>query len=350
MPLPFQPQDLFVAPNGNDHWSGRLPKPDAKKTDGPLASLSRARDLIRERKRTGTLAGPVTVWVRGGRYTLREPLVFTPEDTAPVTFAAYPREKPALSGGQRIEGWRAEKLRARDVWVAEVPEAKDGAWVFRSLFVNDRRAQRPRWPKVGKEPQRRNFLRIEDVPGGRLQGAQLFESYDAFKVAKGDVPESKYVTDIEAVVLHYWIEERMPIVSYDPATRLVRSSHRSRFSLTDDWSGMWARYYLDNVFEKLTEPGEWFLDRRAGKVYYVPRPGEKIEKVEAYAPRLEQLVKLEGQPEEGKHVEFLRFVGLTFEHTEWRQVVGGRASAGKLKEGVLYAATAQAASDLPGVI
>ena len=350
MPNPFPPQDLFVATNGRDNWSGSLPKPNKERTDGPLASVAKAREIVRERKRTGALAAPLTVWIRGGRYELAEPLVFTPEDSAPVTYAAYPREKPVFSGGRRIEGWRAEKLRGQEVWAADVPEARDGRWIFRSLFVNGRRAQRSRWPKVGKAPDRRNFLRIADVPGGKLQGAQLFESYNAFVAEPGDIEDSPHVTDIEAVILHFWIEERMPIAAYDSKTRLVRSSHHSRFPLTDDWAGQWARYYLDNVFEKLGEPGEWYLDARSGKVYYVPRHGEKLEEIQAYAPRLEQLLKLEGRPAEEKHVEFLRFVGLTFEHTEWRQVVGGRASAGKLKPGIQYAATAQAASDLPGAV
>ena len=38
---------IFVAPNGNDAWSGSLAEPNAAKTDGPLATLERAREKIR---------------------------------------------------------------------------------------------------------------------------------------------------------------------------------------------------------------------------------------------------------------------------------------------------------------
>ena len=38
---------LYVAPDGNDAWSGRLPRPNREGTDGPVATLSRARDLAR---------------------------------------------------------------------------------------------------------------------------------------------------------------------------------------------------------------------------------------------------------------------------------------------------------------
>jgi hypothetical protein len=71
----------YVATNGNDAWSGQLPEPNAVGADGPLASLGRARDLIRATKSAGGLKQPITVFVRGGRYALAEPLVLTPEDS-----------------------------------------------------------------------------------------------------------------------------------------------------------------------------------------------------------------------------------------------------------------------------
>ena len=69
---------FYVAPNGNDAWSGKLPSPNRAKTDGPFATLQRARDVLREHKRGqgGTLDQPVTVFVRGGTYFLTAPLVF----------------------------------------------------------------------------------------------------------------------------------------------------------------------------------------------------------------------------------------------------------------------------------
>src|SRR3990167_5752472 len=64
---------LYVAPNGNDAWSGRLAEP--KDTDGPLATLQQARDAIRKLKKQGPLpAGGVVVELRGGVYELARPL------------------------------------------------------------------------------------------------------------------------------------------------------------------------------------------------------------------------------------------------------------------------------------
>ena len=58
---------FYVATNGNDAWSGTLPAPNSAGTDGPFATLERARDAIRTLNRMGQLpAGDITVWLRGG--------------------------------------------------------------------------------------------------------------------------------------------------------------------------------------------------------------------------------------------------------------------------------------------
>src|SRR5712692_10534530 len=88
---------FYVAPNGDDAWSGRLLAPNTGKTDGPFATIARARDAVRQLKAAeGGLQQPVTVSIRGGTYFLREPIILTPEDSGtagcPVTYAAYHKE------------------------------------------------------------------------------------------------------------------------------------------------------------------------------------------------------------------------------------------------------------------
>ena len=101
---------LYVSAQGNDAWSGRLPEPNAAKTDGPFATLERARDAIRSMRAGAPLRAPASVYVRGGAYALSAPLVFLPEDSgtpeAPITYASYPGEKVIASGGRMITGWK----------------------------------------------------------------------------------------------------------------------------------------------------------------------------------------------------------------------------------------------------
>ena len=80
--------DYYVSPRGNDAWSGRIPEPNAARSDGPLATVSQAQDRIRNAKLAGpNRAGPLAVAIRGGTYFLAEPLRFTPEDSGTRTIA-----------------------------------------------------------------------------------------------------------------------------------------------------------------------------------------------------------------------------------------------------------------------
>ena len=37
-----------------------------------------------------------------------------------------------------------------------------------------------------------------------------------------------------------------------------------------------SRFFIDNVFEELDAPGEWFLDKQKGILYYYPEPGTDL--------------------------------------------------------------------------
>jgi hypothetical protein len=80
--------DFVVAPGGDDAGPGTRER--------PFATVGRAREAVRALK----AKKPATVLLRGGTYFFPETLVFTPEDSgtaeAPVTYAAWPGEKPVL--------------------------------------------------------------------------------------------------------------------------------------------------------------------------------------------------------------------------------------------------------------
>src|SRR3954471_88952 len=88
-----EPLQLHVAPNGDDAASGA--------ESHPSATIPRPRDEIRQRKPRGAL-----VHVHGGTYRLRDPLLFTPQDSgtaeAPIIYEAVAGETPVFSGGSLI--------------------------------------------------------------------------------------------------------------------------------------------------------------------------------------------------------------------------------------------------------
>ncbi|WP_428936977.1 right-handed parallel beta-helix repeat-containing protein [Fontivita pretiosa] len=342
-------QVFYVSTRGRDNWSGRLPEPNADGSDGPLASLDRARRLIRELKHSAQLAGPVSVYLRGGSYPIASPVVFTPEDSCPVTYAAFPGEQPILTGGQRAVGpWKITRVNDREVWTSTVPRVASGSFYFRSLYVDGQRRPRARWPKPGPN-EAPNWLWIEDVPGATLQDDHFRGSF-GFVAAPGDVRAFRNLADVEAVIMHYWIEERMPLASFDPQTRLVRSPLQSVFVLRDESGVKWARYYLDNVLEHLAEPGEWYLDRSDGTLYYIPLPGESPDNTQVVIPQLTQLIQFEGAPDEGRFVEFIRLVGITFQHTDWDRRTDAAVPGAPPEQQKPKAAAGQAAYNIPAVI
>ncbi len=304
--------DFVVSTQGNDSWSGTLPAPSGDRRDGPFATLARALEAVRARRRAGPAPGPVTVLVRGGVYRLEAPLVFGPEDSgtaaAPTVIAAWPGEQPVFSGGRPIDGWTAGP---DGVWTAQVPEVRSGEWSFTQLFVNDGRRRRARTPNTG-------FFRIEGPLvqlADRDRSKAPPEARLGFRFAPGDLARWDDWEDMQVVLFHSWT------ASIHWLADLNETERTARFTAPCGWPvGYWeprARYYIENVRAALDEPGEWHLDRRAGVLSYIPLPGETPGTAAAVAPRLSRLVEFRGDPELGLWVEHITLRGLAFHHAAW---------------------------------
>jgi len=299
---------FFVSPDGDDRWSGRLQSPSPSRTDGPFATISRVQEAIRQLKAIGGHQRAVAVLIRGGTYFLSEPLLFTANDSGTdscnITYISYPGETPILSGGRPITGWRQVTVGGRQLWAADVPEAQESKWPFHELWVNGQRRIRARHPNTG-------YLRVAELPDVTNE-TQWTEGQRRFRFHEGDMVAWETATEAEIVVMNRWVESRLPIVSINEAENLITFSKSSTFRLDPG-----DLYYVENAFELLGSAGEWYLNRTAGILYYLPMPDEDMAKAEVIAPVLSQLMILEGKPEAGQLVEHIIFRGLTFAHTGW---------------------------------
>lgn len=302
--------DFYVATNGRDDWSGRLAQPNANLTDGPFATLLRARNAVRELKRASHKKN-FAVKICGGTYLLRKTLVFSLEDSAPkggtITYAALSRETPILSSGVPIRGWR--KLRenppelsaaARDkVWVADLPAGFDR---LLSLYDGLQRLPRARTkgftpPEFVKPNQPLNQLRF---PPGTIKNWPDLNEAELLVI-----PSCDYEMNI------------LPIASVDAEagvakTGLSPSRPIGRVKYFD------KTLWVENILEALDEPGEWACNKAQRKIYLWPKgdhPGDGI-----VAPMLTELVKVEGKIDydgpRDEPVRGLAFKGLTFVHTD----------------------------------
>ncbi|MCE5241180.1 right-handed parallel beta-helix repeat-containing protein [bacterium] len=300
-----------VSPAGNDAWSGKLAAPNKTKTDGPVATLAAAQKLVRAAMLKGA-PGPLQVVIRGGTYALTEPLAFGPQDSGsaacPIVYVAMKGETPVFSGGARITGWRRGEGK---LWVADVPGVKSGDWTFHQLFVGGQRRTRARTPNEGT-------LKL----AGTLRPLQGRDSRSdpatkqGFIYSGNDLQRWDELDDVNVIVYHAWTSSRHWIKELDEQEKIVR------FRAPSGWPiGYWdraGRYFVENFRAALDSPGEWYLSRAEGRLYYWPLPGEDMTRATVIAPRLQHLLEIKGDAAVGLPVSHVTFNGLSFQYADWQ--------------------------------
>ena len=258
---------------------------------------------LRELKRQGPFSGPVEVVLSEGVHTVSEPLRFTPEDsgteTTPITYRAETPGAAAISGGMRITGWRADR---DGTWSVDVPQVREGSLYFRQLFVDGRRAVRARSPNHGFFHTACLIKRLEHT---RRQA-------DGFYFTGSDLNQ-ELVSSPDTMLVAYqsWLSLQYRIKEFRPQTKAVFAEPMM------DITRSRSRYLIENAPGCLDAPGEWYLDRKTGIVRYIPLRGEDMRKATIIAPVTPSLLQFKGDPEQGDYVEYLRFLGLRFEHADW---------------------------------
>ncbi len=329
--------NFYVSTKGDDAWSGRLAAPNSARSDGPKASLAGARDAVRALKAKRPLSDAVHVRISGGSYFLTKPATFTEADSGtpafPVVYEALPGERPVFSGGRAITGFKAGP---DGLWRVRIPDVVDGKWYFEQLFVNDHRAVRARQPNSALDPWldvrtsaagikanlKRSFHTMKGVSEtAALQGKVVHRITTAPGVLAplaGLTPDQS--KDVNVVVYHGWDATRRFLGSLDVASDSL-FEEGTKWAPWNPWreGGL---FHIENFKAALDAPGEWFLDRE-GTLFYMPLPGQDPAGTDVFAPRLDVLVVLEGQPESGRFVENIQFKGLSFQHGQWLTPAGG---------------------------
>lgn len=350
---------FYLSPQGKDANDGRSPI-GTEEGKGPWATLRGARDALRKLRQEGKVRGEVEVRMLPGRYPVTETLEFGPDDSHTTFRAEGEPGSVILDGGMELLGLREEMREGRRTWVMEIPEVKEGKCYFRSLFVDGKRRPRARLPKFSPDVKGvKNLFRI-----GKLrfpEKRKMFDGDHVFQPVPGDFQDWPSLPDAEIVILHYWIETRMGTPRYDPKTGWVTCTRRSVFNLYESFNPKLARYYIDNLKEALTEPGEWYLDRSEGCFYYLPFPEEVLGKTEVVAAITKCFIRAEGQafnhgeeirdPYGPRLVEHLRFEGLTFRNGDWYAPPGEMLPHDRVRiEDIPFGSSPQGASHVPGVI
>jgi len=295
---------FHVAPEGDDAASGSA--------ESPWQTLEGARDNLRALRADGALTRRVIVNLRGEHQRAGAPLRLTQEDSgapgAPVVWRSEPGHEAVISGGYTIREWTV-----RDgLWVADVSMLSNAETGSPSaLWIDGERRTVARTPNVGE------YFRTDGQadPSARvdLTAGRTYENH-AFAYTEGLEPWPD-LDQALVVAFHAWE------ASYHRIAELTPEQFTVQF-VNDAWwrFGQWERhqrFYVENVRAALDQPGEWYVDRKAGLLYYLPRPGETPDRVTAVIPAVRHVLFVDGDPESGAYAEHLEFEGLTFAYTDW---------------------------------
>ncbi len=298
--------NLYVSPSGHDEWSGALPDPSPSGADGPFATLERARDALRALRRPisnpqspiSNLPSPISVFLRSGDYELRDSFALDERDSgapdAPVAYRAYPGERPRLLGGQKVTNFRPvsdpavlerfDEPARRHVVEADLAASgitdlgclrprgmgRPALPAHLELFFDGRPMTVARWPNV--DAGTGGFTHIAGWPEAGQRDDE--HGHDVGRTEFGfhyDGDRPRRWKRFDDVWLHgYWAwdwantYEELETIDLD--RRLITLKPPSSY-----WGFRTGnRFYFLNVLEELDAPGEYYVDRDAGKLYFWP--------------------------------------------------------------------------------
>jgi hypothetical protein len=301
--------DVFVSPRGSDSAPGTAVR--------PVRTLERARDLVRQRDTD--LAADLTVHLSPGEYRLARPLALDARDSGSNGHRVIWQGTGAvISGGRRVLGWQPVAGRP-GLWQAPVPASLANT---RQLYVNGVREQRARGPlPVGLTATDTGYTATAGTMAGWRNPGDIEFVYTA----------GEALWNVARYGLGQWTEPRCEIAAstgttitmaqpcWDNSTKRVEFPDIPGRSVNMVGPGKLTDgklpAYVENAFEVLDTPGEWYLDRAARTVYYLARPGTSPRFADVEMPALETLVDGQGTAQAPIHDIALR--GLRFEYATW---------------------------------
>ena len=308
--------ELWVSPEGNDRNPGTRER--------PLASVAVAQRNARELRRVADpgVEHGVRIILRGGVYPLSSPLLFRPEDSgtdaSPTILAAAAAERPVLSGGLAVTGWRKLEEEMTElpaaargnVWVADAPRFGGRILELCQLWIGERKATRARHPSgaamerlLGWDRERREAVISAALVGAITNPAGL----EMFVQQQWEIA----ILRVKALRL----EGARAFLTFQEPESQLEFEHPWPQPILPPAGG--GAFFLTGVAQFLDQPGEWWQELPGGRVFYWPRESEDFPRMPVIAPALTTLLEVIGTLD--RPVAHVQFQGITFAHTAWRR-------------------------------
>ncbi len=272
--------EIFISPKGSDNNQGTA--------DAPLKSLEKAKQLARLILKEAS-GSTVIISVGQGTYPLEKAVAFSGEDLANETnniiIKASENAKPVFTGSRRLGEWKVFKDKSRlemlpaearsKVFVTDLKRA--GILDYGNpiepgnrpeLFCNGQLQTLSRWPNY-------SFAKA-----GLVKGAT--ELPPTFMKKRGtkegifeytDHRQNRWAAEKEVYLGGYWFwdwaDEFQQVSKVDTLSKsLYLTEPYHHYGFKDSLS-----YFGLNLFCEIDQPGEWYLNRAEGKLYWYPPVG-----------------------------------------------------------------------------
>jgi len=276
---------FYISPGGNDSNSGTRVS--------PFKSLEKAKEAAFSYRKKNP-GETITIYVEDGIYQLEKPIVFTPDksipEQSPLIIKASKNGKPIFTGSRALKKWELlkdpEKLKLLNpdvrgkIYVTNMEDAgitdpgdpiKPGK--RHELFCNGQIQTLARWPNQGF------------AVAGLVKGAT--ELPPTFKNKRGtkegifgyvDNYQNRWANENEVCLGGYWFwdwaDEFQKVGKIDTISKSLYLAEPYHYYGYKDS----LRYFGMNLYCEIDQPGEWYLNRAEGKLYWYPPLGVDPEK------------------------------------------------------------------------
>ncbi|QDV45704.1 hypothetical protein Enr13x_55830 [Stieleria neptunia] len=273
-------RDIFVSPAGDDANDGSAA--------APVATLGRAQSLARQSAGTA----PVTVSVADGVYYLPETLTFTAADSGapdrPVLYRAENEGKAVLSGGTKLD---LQWTPFRDgIFVSKTPSGL----AIDQLFLAGRQQRMARYPNY--------------------DASQKTAAYQGFAADAFSKQRASGWADPTGGFIHAMHRARWGGYHY----RITGKNSDGDVTYEGGWQnnrqmGMHKDFRMvENIFEELDAPGEWYHDADTNRLYFMPPQGVDLGRAKIEVVRLRHLIEFNGSAD--APVRFITLQGFVVRH------------------------------------
>ena len=302
-----------------------------------FSTISEALLAIRAMRAKGETE-PVTLRLFGDHY-IDEPVVIDSSIGDGITLVGEGSTR--IIGGVRLDNIKRDELSGVSCMSADVPMMAGEYPAVSDLYIDGVRYYPARYPKAG-------FLRAASVenelPPDKASMEHIFYTSSYFSPDPRDIVGMDDISGASLSFYHYWIDEHTPVEKYDADKNLIYMKYLPCFTITtryepkEDTSAM--RYYFENVARGFTDEGEFYYDRKIGKIYFIPK-GDVTPDSEAFVPTVKTLIEIKGDSSEPiKNVKV--------ENVELMLTDGECAFPSS--DGALHASDMQAAYSAPGAV